>query len=818
MIYEIPKDFDFFNIPKHYKNSIWILREEYNVFNSLKKVIKFPENIILQFEGGKFCAKKPNNLKQKYIISLEGKNTSINNTSLNIFNDISNFNFTGKWNVDIVSPLWFGAKSDGKSDDTLPLLKSIELLKLTPQKTLRGGNFYITKKIIVKDVDNLTIIGNLSLKGNINKEFLLQVSGSSNFFESSKKMTNIESDVNKGESYILSKMANKFSKGDILKIVSEKKFCELGNEDIKQGEMHSVKKIEGQIIYLNTTLNDTYLLTDSARIAKINPVSIICSEKLYFENDSILGKGMRIDYGVDFKLNNVVGKNNNEIFVEIFHCYGVSININSYNTYSKSQGYGIAIEGSSMNCIISGIAMGSRHSVAFGGTGDEGGVSWDCKVSVTGSGVLDHHIFDTHYSVGRVYWLNCIGIGTITNDSIPIPVPKFSSKKSYNKNDVVIYEGWVYKSLVNSNIGFLPPNKERWIGLRKNQTPLFGFRGGENYITNCEGRDLSTLINVSKNANVSIYCKNIIGTNISTAGISVPSNYNYNGKKIINNAIINNLEINGMSIFNKGYSNENYLVYIGKSNATIKKWKFNNFKGDNFSLGYIHINTNMPNVLEFKNINISLKRSLVKSACSFVIGRDMKKIRLDNYSSFGGISPVKILSINNSNLDMLDLNQINFVDSITSDINLSGIPKIDVVNISNSKFYSNKEYDKNKLQYCFRILSNNSNLEPKINKMMISNLNLIGDYLFFLIEKVEKLMYFSVDLERELYYKDKKPNIVILNGTFNEPRAIEGYGDPNIECDIEVPIGCIYYNLNKNEGSFIYIYNKKNGRNVWIPK
>ena len=213
------------------------------------------------------------------------------------------------------------------------------------------------------------------------------------------------------------------SKGDIIKVVSDREFCTTlidgvdSEFDVKQGEIHLIEEAqEGNDVILLNPLNDDYLTSNTSRVLKVNPVKLNCSGSIYLENTATEGKGLRVIYGAFFDMNNLYGSRNNDTFLELRHCYSMSVNMKSSNNALSGLGYGVSIVGSNSLLNITGEALGCRHSVAFGGTSTEGGVAWDVHINnFTGSAKYDSQIFDTHYSCGRVHWNNCIGKGRIIN-------------------------------------------------------------------------------------------------------------------------------------------------------------------------------------------------------------------------------------------------------------------------------------------------------------------------------------------------------------------------------------------------------------------
>lgn len=125
----IPKDFDFFNIAPGYDNSTWEIKYDFD-FGGV--TFKLPENVKLSFNGGSFVN-----------VALVGVNTNVESSFLNeIFEDVS---LSGEWCVYMSYPEWFGAKVDGKTNDTESINKAISLVDLSG-----GGTVYLISEGVYK--------------------------------------------------------------------------------------------------------------------------------------------------------------------------------------------------------------------------------------------------------------------------------------------------------------------------------------------------------------------------------------------------------------------------------------------------------------------------------------------------------------------------------------------------------------------------------------------------------------------------------------------------------------------------------------------
>ncbi|SHG01543.1 hypothetical protein SAMN03080594_1111, partial [Arenibacter palladensis] len=97
----IPSDFDWSNIPVEFGDSMWLIKEEFDLGGTK---VSLPDNVTLNFDGGV--------LKNG---SLEGNGTTIEPTNaFHIFNSVE---LTGNFSNEYLKPIWFGAFMDGISDD-----------------------------------------------------------------------------------------------------------------------------------------------------------------------------------------------------------------------------------------------------------------------------------------------------------------------------------------------------------------------------------------------------------------------------------------------------------------------------------------------------------------------------------------------------------------------------------------------------------------------------------------------------------------------------------------------------------------------------
>lgn len=91
-----------------YTNTVYVFKYDFNLAND----IILPDGCVLQFEGGSISGKH----------TIKGTNTSINSPLVKILSD--EIKIAGTWNVPVSYPEWFGAKGDGKADDSDAIQKA----------------------------------------------------------------------------------------------------------------------------------------------------------------------------------------------------------------------------------------------------------------------------------------------------------------------------------------------------------------------------------------------------------------------------------------------------------------------------------------------------------------------------------------------------------------------------------------------------------------------------------------------------------------------------------------------------------------------
>lgn len=133
----IRSDFDFTNISSVYSNSIWEIREAFDLSGNTLIV---PENVTIKFNGGKFSNG-----------TITGDATKIDSGNQAIFDlDII---INGSWDLENNSIKWFGAIGDGVVDDTLAVQNFFNVLEGSTnlgntEVNISKGDYVISSTII----------------------------------------------------------------------------------------------------------------------------------------------------------------------------------------------------------------------------------------------------------------------------------------------------------------------------------------------------------------------------------------------------------------------------------------------------------------------------------------------------------------------------------------------------------------------------------------------------------------------------------------------------------------------------------------------
>lgn len=130
------------------ENTIYEVRYDFDLGGGTLEV---PSGCVLDFKGGSFSNG-----------SLYGRETIIKTESEKIFNN--NLLLNGSWQVESLPTLWFGAKEDGVSDDTIAINAAIESARNIKKSILITGKLYVTETI---NVNGVSVKGKYTPSGNI---------------------------------------------------------------------------------------------------------------------------------------------------------------------------------------------------------------------------------------------------------------------------------------------------------------------------------------------------------------------------------------------------------------------------------------------------------------------------------------------------------------------------------------------------------------------------------------------------------------------------------------------------------------------------
>jgi hypothetical protein len=327
----------------------------------------------------------------------------------------------GLWKRDyeILDPIWFGVENDGVIDDTTNLIASINASKLAGKKIGIKGKYFVSSVI---DLSNVDVEGNAEFISNT-ADYVIKIEGSLSTYY------NLLVDRVNGQSSLTVSPADSVSlnlaKGDLVKIISNKEFAPLSGEGVSQGEIQRVKSVNTStgVISIYGYLEDSYLVSDSVRIAKITPPKNKKIDLKITQGGNTSSNGLFVRFAdglnIEVEVNNAIN-----VALSVYDCYNVNVKVNNYGANRTGIGYGILIGNSTMFSTFSGVSQGNRHAVMFGGSPSFGGVSWGCTVKdFSGSDGEDDGvssgIFNTHASCGRARFENCQAIGGIERNNTP---------------------------------------------------------------------------------------------------------------------------------------------------------------------------------------------------------------------------------------------------------------------------------------------------------------------------------------------------------------------------------------------------------------
>lgn len=327
----------------------------------------------------------------------------------------------------------YGAKGDGVTDDTAAINSAATAARLAGGSLLFDRKKYLTTAPLI--FDNLHVKANdaIILATNTNspaEPTAIKVSGSITSYYS------LIADCFKSESVVKVSPADlatlALEKGDLIKIISSSLFAPTAGEGVFQGEIQKVYSVDAATgeIKLYNYLEDTYLIINNARIAKVTASGFVTEGALnIYQDGSSFSTGMEIQYteNVRFKVNIVNAFN---IGLNLGNSYAADVEVSVYGSEKSGTGYGVIISNCTMYSRITGMAQSSRHCITGGGDSSAlpraHGVSWGNIVyNFIGSDKFSSTVFDTHASCGSLTFDNCTAINGTTHTGVLVQATAF---------------------------------------------------------------------------------------------------------------------------------------------------------------------------------------------------------------------------------------------------------------------------------------------------------------------------------------------------------------------------------------------------------
>jgi len=338
-----------------------------------------------------------------------------------------------------------GATGDGATDDTAAIQAALDTLDTIGGGTLvfPPGEYLVSDELSVTSV-RIVCEGEVKIRrtDSVDNEYILKVEGSVGSFH------DLDSNATKGNNFIVSSalVAAGVSVGDLLQIKSSAVF--ISSESIVQGELATVKLINGNTVYLN----ETYTTANNADVAIVSPSMFDVQGKLILENTpstvNSLPRGLLVTYCMspsgDIEFRNCQGDS-----LVIFSSYAPVFNVTALRTAeedpgeSGGNGYGISVANSVMYGQFTGIISFCRHAVSIGGATAFYGVSWENEFrGITGIGGGGSSVFDAHGPAGSVRYVDCVSIGGTISDPVASDAApsgfQLGARYSYIKNCRVV--------------------------------------------------------------------------------------------------------------------------------------------------------------------------------------------------------------------------------------------------------------------------------------------------------------------------------------------------------------------------------------------
>lgn len=259
----------------------------------------------------------------------------------------------------------FGALNDGTKDISSNLKNALEIIDKQGGGTLifPAGEYKLINKVDVQIENNINIEfnGNALINGSLsNEDLLIKISG---------KIVNEQpliSTALKGSYLIESSIAPQLKENDII-LIHSSDLWDSSRDYYYKGELCRVKSVQNNIIYLQTSLYDTY--NAPTTIVKKIQAPIIKINGLNLKRNSNQ-KGIQTWYTKDIVVKNCNITGCREWCFEIYYNVGGILENNFMSDFyyqNSGESYGFSISSCQDMNISKNIINGGRHAITLGG-------------------------------------------------------------------------------------------------------------------------------------------------------------------------------------------------------------------------------------------------------------------------------------------------------------------------------------------------------------------------------------------------------------------------------------------------------------------
>ncbi|MFB3170022.1 hypothetical protein P5G62_023225 [Neobacillus sp. 179-C4.2 HS] len=306
------------------------------------------------------------------------------------------------------SPEDFGANGFDNNPDTTSLQKAIDH---SDTLLLKDGARYIideplesshTITIKSEDSDRPAMI----IQRNSESALLIN--------NEEKVSTFVSKKIAYNQPYVVLNDTEGMEPGDLIHLVSSKLWFWDNRGYLKKGEMHRIKKIEGNKVYLDSNTNGKYNVgIDEIVMAKVYPQISLELSNVSFAHPSPLKTVMiKVNYTIDANINNVSVTNSQLLGIQLKNTYNSIVNnvkINLGTTKDITSGYGIQDWGGRGTLITNSTFARVRRGVDFSGdTPSRFGTVTNSKAYGYKDGVLasGNSGFGTHSTADHITFKN----------------------------------------------------------------------------------------------------------------------------------------------------------------------------------------------------------------------------------------------------------------------------------------------------------------------------------------------------------------------------------------------------------------------------